>query len=176
MINTIKYAKCSEDQVDQLLWISKKTFVEAFEKDNNPKDFKKYIETAFSEDALKHELALKDTEFYFVYSKETLAAYFKLNVGSAQTDIKMDDSIELERIYVLSAFQNIGLGAELLTEVKHIAVVKDKTMLWLGVWEKNKRAIQFYQRQGFKKFGTHPYFIGLDEQTDWLMRLDLSTL
>ncbi|NND10262.1 MAG: GNAT family N-acetyltransferase, partial [Flavobacteriaceae bacterium] len=45
--------------------------------------------------------------------------------------------------------------------------------LWLGVWEKNLKAIEFYKRHGFTKFGEHPYLIGEDEQYDWMMRLDL---
>ena len=46
--------------------------------------------------------------------------------------------------------------------------------LWLGVWEENKKAIRFYKRYGFIKFGTHPYYIGADKQTDWLMKYSLS--
>ena len=45
--------------------------------------------------------------------------------------------------------------------------------MWLGVWEDNPKAIKFHQKLGFNKLGNHPYFIGKDEQTDWLMRLDI---
>lgn len=162
--------------LNQLIQISKRTFVEAFEKDNNSIDFKNYIDKAFSIDSLKVELADTNTHFYFVYNEENLVAYFKINVGIAQTDVKLSYSVELERIYVLSEYQGMGLGEQLLNKIKNIAKEKGKSMLWLGVWEKNERAIQFYQRHSFQKFGTHPYFIGLDEQTDWLMRFDLGNL
>lgn len=62
----------------------------------------------------------------------------------------------------------------MLNEVKKIASHKQKTFLWLGVWEKNDRAIEFYQNHGFSKFGTHPYYIGEDKQTDWLMRFEMN--
>jgi ribosomal protein S18 acetylase RimI-like enzyme len=172
----LKYRKCKTDDLIQLIQVSRQTFVEAFENNNNPNDFKNYIDKAFSKDSLKAELSNTNTQFYFVYNGTNLVAYFKLNVSMAQTDVKLNNSIELERIYVLSTYQGLGLGAQLLTKVKNIAVENDKKMLWLGVWQENKRAIQFYERHGFKKFGTHPYFIGLDEQTDWLMRFYLSTL
>ncbi|TLP77296.1 GNAT family N-acetyltransferase [Maribacter sp. ACAM166] len=172
----LKYRKCKTTDLNQLIQISQQTFVEAFEKDNNRNDFANYIEKAFSENSLKGELANTNTQFYFVYNNVELVAYFKLNVGTAQTDVKLSDSLELERIYVLSIYQGMGLGAQLLVQVKNIAIEDGKNMLWLGVWEKNVRAIQFYQRHGFQKFGTHPYFIGLDEQTDWLMRFDLGNL
>jgi ribosomal protein S18 acetylase RimI-like enzyme len=102
--------------------------------------------------------------------------YFKLNVLSAQTDVKRDDSIELERIYVLKEYQSLGLGKQFLQYIKNKSQEKNKKLLWLGVWEENTRAIQFYQQHGFQKFDTHPYFIGSDEQTDWLMGFNLSTL
>jgi ribosomal protein S18 acetylase RimI-like enzyme len=48
-----------------------------------------------------------------------------------------------------------------------------KDVIWLGVWEKNSRAISFYTKFGFKKFATHVFMLGDDAQTDWLMKKDL---
>ncbi|WP_091625295.1 GNAT family N-acetyltransferase [Maribacter orientalis] len=172
----LTYTKCSLTDLQQLRQISEQTFVTAFEKDNNPNDFKNYIENAFALERIKEELLNPNSDFFFALSNNEIVGYFKLNVGIAQTDIKQDNSIELERIYILAKYQNSGLGEQFLMYIKSIALKRNKKMLWLGVWEENKRAIKFYERQGFKKFDTHPYFIGLDEQTDWLMRFDLGTL
>jgi ribosomal protein S18 acetylase RimI-like enzyme len=56
---------------------------------------------------------------------------------------------------------------------KALAVAKDLALkyLWLGVWEKNERAIQFYKKNGFIEFDQHIFKLGNDEQTDLLMRL-----
>lgn len=172
----LTYTKCSLKDVEQLRLIAEQTFVNAFEKDNDPTDFKDYIEKAFALNKIKAELLNPDSDFYFVYRNDELVGYFKLNVLSAQSDVKRDDSMELERIYVLKEYQSLGLGKQFLYHIKSLAQEKNKKMLWLGVWEENLRAIQFYKRHGFQKFDTHPYFIGTDEQTDWLMRFDLSTL
>lgn len=176
MTTKFNITKCQPNHLDVLMDISKRTFIEAFEKDNDPLDFKNYIDTAFSRETLRCELSNLNTQFYFVFQGETMVGYFKINVGEAQTDVKLGHSMELERIYILSTHQGLGLGGILLAKVKEMAIQQDKTLLWLGVWEKNERAIQFYQRQGFQKFGTHPYYIGSDKQTDWLMRFDLSIL
>ena len=172
----LTYTKCSLTDLQQLRQISEQTFVTAFEKDNNPNDFKNYIENAFALERIKEELLNPNSDFFFALSNNEIVGYFKLNVEIAQTDIKQDNSIELERIYILAKYQNSGLGEQFLMYIKSIALKRNKKMLWLGVWEENKRAIKFYERQGFKKFDTHPYFIGLDEQTDWLMGFDLGTL
>ena len=50
---------------------------------------------------------------------------------------------------------------------------ENKNYIWLGVWEHNTKAIDFYEKHGFVKFGTHSFTIGTDKQTDWLLRLDL---
>jgi ribosomal protein S18 acetylase RimI-like enzyme len=172
----LTYIKCDESHLDQLVEISKATFISAFQEQNNPDDFNTYIQQAFKREKVHRELLHPDTGFYFVYADALLVAYFKLNSLDAQTDLKFLESMELERIYVLQDFQGKQLGEQILQKIKSMAKAQRKTFLWLGVWERNTRAIQFYQRQGFEKFGTHPYFIGSDEQTDWLMRFELSTL
>ncbi|WP_348647867.1 GNAT family N-acetyltransferase [Arenibacter sp. F20364] len=108
-----------------------------------------------------------------MYKDSSLVGYIKLNENEAQSDIKDRESIELERIYVLSEFQGQGIGEWILAQVISMAKAKNRYYVWLGVWEHNPKAIKFYQRLGFYKFGSHPYFIGSDEQTDWLLRLDI---
>lgn len=169
----LRFKKCGIEDLDLLVDISKKTFIAAFEAQNDPDDFKTYLEEAFKSAKLKKEVETPEASFYFVYADEELAGYFKLNVFQAQTDIKADESLEIERIYVLAAFQGKKIGQAMLTEIKSIALQQGKQFLWLGVWEQNAAAIRFYEREGFTKFGTHPYYIGSDEQTDWLLRYQL---
>ncbi|NNE76108.1 MAG: GNAT family N-acetyltransferase [Pricia sp.] len=167
--------RCLPHDLEELVQISRKTFIESFEKDNNPADFKTYIESAFASERLLSELNDVDSSYYFVFKGTELVGYFKLNENNAQTDIGSPQALELERIYVSSSFQGQHIGHWMMDEVKKIAADKQKKFLWLGVWEKNRRAIEFYSKQGFFKFGTHPYYIGKDKQTDWLMRFDIQS-
>lgn len=172
----LTFKRCSESDLIALIKISKQTFAEAFEKQNNPEDFKEYTDLAFDKGNLRKELSNKNSDFYFVYSDETLVGYFKLNSMQAQTDLKLAESMELERIYVLQEYQGQGIGKWILGQVKGMAAKSQKEFLWLGVWEMNTKAIAFYGREGFTKFGRHPYYIGNDKQIDWLMRCDLINL
>ena len=167
------YKNCTEKDIQVLVEISMRTFVSAFETQNNPEDFKSYINKAFSKEQLNKELSHPNVRFYLVYKENNLVGYYKLNSKNAQTEPLGDDSIEIERIYVLDTYQGQNIGKDMLLKIIDIAKNEKKTFLWLGVWEKNTSAIRFYERYGFKKFGTHPYIIGTDIQTDWLMRLDL---
>lgn len=169
----LSYNICTEKNLQNLVDISKKTFISAFETQNNPEEFKVYINKAFSKEQLKKELLHPSVRFYFVYKENILVGYFKLNTKEAQTEPLGDNSMEIERIYVLDAYQGQNIGKEILFKIIEMAKKEYKTFLWLGVWEMNTSAIRFYERYGFVKFGSHPYYVGNDKQTDWLMRLDL---
>jgi len=169
----ISFKKCSDNDLDRLLKISRTTFIDAFEKDNNPSDFNEYINTAFSKENIKAELINPSSIFYFTYQNDTLVGYFKINQKRAQTEPFDQNAIELERIYVLNEFQGQQMGKQMLFKTIELGKSMNASFLWLGVWEKNVAAIRFYQRYGFIKFDTHHYYIGNDKQTDWLMKLYL---
>ena len=83
-----------------------------------------------------------------------------MNEAPAQTDRNDPASLEIERIYVSGGFQGEGLGRYLMEQAIQIAVERKKKYIWLGVWEKNERAIRFYKRNGFYKTGTHSFVVG----------------
>ena len=169
----LHFKKCTLTNLEELVEISRETFINAFEKDNNPEDFKNYISSAFEKTVIAKQLSNRNSFFYFVFNNEQLVGYFKLNTADAQTDITLEDSIELERIYVLKEYQGQQIGAKILQEAINLATQQNKKYMWLGVWENNLEAIRFYEKHLFTKFDTHPYYIGKDKQTDWLMRVEI---
>ena len=171
-----RLTKCSLEHSLQLAKLAEKTFRESFEVMNDPVEFQDYIDKAFNLKQIKSELSTDHSEFYFLYQDKHLVGFFKTNIYKAQTDIKDDKGMELERIYVLSEFQGNGHGRYMIEAAKEHAKLKQKYYLWLGVWKENKDAIRFYRENGFRIFGEHPYYIGNDRQMDWLMRYDLITL
>jgi ribosomal protein S18 acetylase RimI-like enzyme len=54
-----------------------------------------------------------------------------------------------------------------------IAKQKGKAYLWLGVWEKNIRAIGFYSKNGFRASGEHIFVMGDEQQHDYIMKREL---
>ena len=171
----LSYKICAAEDIEALINISKNTFIDAFEQDNDPADFAEYLNVAFSFKTLMDQLKNPNSEFYFVYDSENvLTGYFKINQFNAQTEFQDSDGLELERIYVLKEYQNKGYGKLILEEVIRVAKIKAKSYVWLGVWEKNQNAIRFYERFGFLRVGTHPYYIGKDKQTDWILKRELT--
>lgn len=169
----LTFSLVSSESLPLLQKLAKSTFAAAFESQNNPEDFEQYLESAFSLETLAEENETNGTYFYFANLGERVIGYFKINEFNAQTELQEQHGIELERIYLVEQYQSNGFGKQILQKVESIARQKSKSYLWLGVWECNTDAIKFYERHGFIKFDTHPYFIGNDEQTDWLMKKTL---
>lgn len=164
---------CTADQLDELVTLSKHTFSETFAHLNDPAHFTAYTEKAFSRKQIAQELENPESAFYFIYHQDELAGYLKLNTGKAQSDIRDADSLEIERIYVDQRYQGLGLGKALFEFSLDQAKAQNQRYIWLGVWEQNTKAINFYKSLGFYQFAKHPFKLGDDLQTDYLMRLDL---
>jgi ribosomal protein S18 acetylase RimI-like enzyme len=97
--------------------------------------------------------------------------YLKINHGEAQKESIGQNTLEVERIYVLKKFHGKKIGQFLLNYALEIAKKKNIDWVWLGVWEHNQRAINFYLKNGFVQFDQHIFTVGDDDQIDILMKL-----
>jgi diamine N-acetyltransferase len=161
------------EDADRLMRVTIKTFSETFEHLNDPEDFRKYVDDHFNLTRIAKDLADKDVFCFLARVHENVAGYLKLNAPGSQTEEVKGDSLEIERIYVLKKFHGLGIGNALLNTAIQQAKEMKKDFLWLGVWEKNEKAISFYERKGFRKFDTHIFRLGNDDQTDYLYKLKI---
>ncbi|KOP81177.1 GNAT family N-acetyltransferase [Cytobacillus solani] len=166
---TINIKKCALEDSRQLQEISYETFNETFKHQNSPENMNAYLEKAFNLKQLEKELANISSQFLFVYFNNEVAGYLKVNTDDAQSEEMDEESLEIERIYIKNKFQKHGLGKYLLNHAMEIAMERNKKKIWLGVWEKNENAIAFYKKMGFVQTGAHSFFMGDEEQIDYIM-------
>jgi ribosomal protein S18 acetylase RimI-like enzyme len=133
----------------------------------------KYLEEAYSFEKLTVELNNPNSIFYFAMLDEKVIGYLKLNMGGSQTELKDNDALEIERIYVLKDFHGKKVGQLLFDKAIAIAKEQQVAYVWLGLWEENKRALQFYTKNGFVEFDQHVFMLGDEAQTDIMMKLQL---
>lgn len=170
----MKIRKISLTDIEKLREIGRLTFSETFTLDNSEENINDYLESAFSIERLKIQLTAKNSEFYFAEIEGNVIGYLKVNVGDSQTEMKLNNSLEIERIYVLKEFHGKNIGQVLLEKAIQIARIQGNDLVWLGVWEQNSRAIRFYVKNGFEVFDKHNFILGDDNQTDLLMKLKLN--
>lgn len=166
---TIKIKKCTLEDLYTLQEISYETFNETFKEQNTPENMDAYLEKAFHLKQLEKELSNLSSQFFFIYLKDEVAGYLKVNTNDAQSEKMGDETLEIERIYITNKFQKHGLGKYLLNKALEIAIERNKKKIWLGVWEKNENAIAFYKKMGFVQTGAHSFYMGDEEQTDFIM-------
>jgi ribosomal protein S18 acetylase RimI-like enzyme len=170
----IKLTRISPADLKELLELGKTTFYESFAADNTVENMQYYLDTNFTDEKLSEEINNPGSEFYFAKLDDKAIGYLKINSGPAQTELQDDvKALELERIYVLREFQGKKIGQILFDKAVEIAKEKNADYIWLGVWEKNVKAIRFYEKNGFVSFATHLFKLGDDEQTDIMMKLVL---
>ncbi len=165
---TVRQLQISD--LEKLQKISIQTFSETFSDENSEEDMQKYFEKKLNLDQLKTELENPNSEFYFAENNGTVLGYLKLNCKDAQTENVLENAMEIERIYVLKEFLRQKIGQLLFEKSLEIAGNHQCKNIWLGVWEKNERAIKFYEKNGFEVFDKHVFVLGTDAQTDLMMK------
>lgn len=173
MIDTVIIRECNFNDIEKIRSIEIQTFQETFATENTEEDMKNYLDENFNSFKVKAELENLESKFFVAEIEDKVVAYMKLNVGTAQTDQDYNHSLEIERIYVRQEYQNMHLGNQLIKRAIAFGTDLGLEYIWLGVWEHNTKAIGFYERMGFVKFGSHVFVLGSDEQTDYLMKLPL---
>ena len=172
-MENINVVRVTLNDIDQLQKIGRQTFSDTFSAGNTEDNIRKYLDEGFSLEKLTAELNDKNAEFYFAILDKNIIGYLKLNFGQSQTELKDDKALEIERIYVLKGFHGKNVGQILYEKAIQIARQTNADYVWLGVWEENPRAKNFYKKNGFVEFDKHIFKLGNDEQTDIMMKLQL---
>ncbi|TYP73192.1 GNAT family N-acetyltransferase [Paenibacillus methanolicus] len=166
---TIQIKACTLSDLHVLQDVSIETFQDTFKHQNSPENMQAYLDRAFNLTQLEKELLQPSSEFHMIFADDDIAGYVKVNIDEAQSENMGQDSLEIERIYIREKYHNQGLGKHLVQQAIDIAKERGKAKIWLGVWEKNERAIAFYHKLGFVQTGAHSFWMGDEEQLDLIM-------
>lgn len=168
---TIRFV--SEKDAALIADISRQTFYETFASQNTTGDMDKFMNTQFAREKLMAELSDPENIFFMAYVENEPAGYVKMRDSQNPEHLEDSAAIEIVRIYSVTAMIGKGIGKLLIQTCIDIARKRNKAIIWLGVWERNHRAIDFYTKWGFEKFGEHDFILGNDVQKDWLMKKHL---
>ena len=151
--------------------IAEATFRETFGPSNTAEDMNLHCSRAFTREAQARELddPAMDTLVIDDPDKDRFAAYAQIRSGAPPPPVRSASPIELQRFYVRSELHGAGLAKILMDAVLTRAREKRAETLWLGVWEKNPRAIRFYEKCGFRRVGDHVFLLGTDPQRDLVL-------
>jgi len=156
------------DDAARLSTFARRMFHETFAADNTPEDMAAYLSDAFNDARQLAEITDSKTVTLIAEENGSLVAYAQLRAGPPPASVPDRHAIELVRFYVDRACHGRGIAQGLMKAVDEAAAERAPTM-WLGVWERNLRAIAFYAKCGFIDVGSHVFELGSDLQTDRIM-------
>lgn len=153
--------------------LGRRTFIDTFAADNTPEDMAAFLDGAYAEAIQARELADPALTYFVAERDGQLVAFSLLRTGNANRHVADPTAIEVQRFYVDAACHGTGLAHQLMDITVDEARRRGARSVWLGVFEKNVRAIRFYEKQGFRRVGTQVFTVGTDDQTDAVMQRTL---
>jgi ribosomal protein S18 acetylase RimI-like enzyme len=146
-----------------------RTFRDSYAHLNRPQDIENYIAANFSPAQIEKELRDPAATFLLATEARTIVGYIKLRDGQKPDSVSGPAPVELERIYVERETIGKGYGSALMAACLEVARQAGFETVWLGVWEKNQRAIRFYKKWGFLVVGRQTFILGDAVQSDFVM-------
>jgi ribosomal protein S18 acetylase RimI-like enzyme len=149
--------------------LAERTFRETYSAHNTPQDMERYVADHFSAPRQAAELADPRLVTLVAELSGRPAGYTQLGFGPAVESVTGPVPVEIIRFYVDRPWHGQGLAQELMQAAAAHARAAGGRTLWLGVWERNPRAIAFYRKCGFAEVGTHTFVLGADHQRDLVL-------
>jgi ribosomal protein S18 acetylase RimI-like enzyme len=146
-----------------------RTFAETFGADNDPVHLAEHLATAYGEPQQRRELTDPSVRTLLVDQNGVLCGYAQVRRKDPPPCVTGPDPIEIARFYIDRPWQGHGLAQRLMTAAQKAAQEGGGRTLWLGVWERNPRAIAFYIKSGFQDVGSADFWVGPDRQTDRIL-------
>ena len=164
----VRYASSSDAEL--IADLSRQTFYDSYAAHNTKEDMDKFMNEQFTKQALMNEVITPGNIFLLAYGDGEVKGYVRLRESNAPTELNNINAIEIARIYACTNVIGKGIGSALMQKCIDVARENGKQIIWLGVWPKNQRAVDFYIKWGFEKFADKEFILGNDVQYDWLMK------
>lgn len=158
--------RATDDDAAALAEFGRRTFEETFGPDNDPGNLAIYVARAYGPARQLAEIRDPDGITLISEHQGVIAGYaqvHRLNPAACVTD---PHPVELRRFYVDRPFQGRGLARRQMRAVLDAARALGGETVWLAVWERNPRAMAFYNKCGFRDVGAQTFQMGPEEQYD----------
>lgn len=144
-------------------------FSDTFGADNRAEDLAAHIVTSYGPELQGREISDPRVVTLLAEVAGALAGFAQVRRGKAPPCVDEPASVELQRFYVDRPWHGRGVAHHLMDAVHGAANELGGATVWLGVWERNPRAIAFYDKCGFRDVGSADFYVGSDRQTDRVM-------
>jgi diamine N-acetyltransferase len=149
------------------------SYTDTFADSNTPENMEAFFTESYSLSKLQDEYYEPLSVLYLACDGEKVVGFLRLRVNDEVKNELGENTIELQRLYIDTAYHGKQIGKHLMEKALIYARENRYDWIWLGVWERNFNAQHFYTKWGFEKFGEHVFQMGDDPQIDWLLKKKL---
>lgn len=149
--------------------LAERTFRDTFSEANTNEDMMLHCKTSYGEPIQAGEISDPALVTLVCEEQDGLIAFAQLRWGKAPGSISGDRPGEIRRLYVAADWHGKEIAQELMKACLSQFEKENTGTIWLGVWERNPRAISFYKKFGFSEVGEHIFQLGADRQRDIVM-------
>lgn len=145
---------------EALAYLGAATFMATFAFDHPGQPLMEHLRQEHS--AAYYDAALRNPAHDILLGETPLGAPigYAMVTPPSHPALQQEGDIELKRIYLLGPWQGGGNGKDLLDRVLAVAEKRMAKRLLLSVYEKNVRAVGFYERAGFAPIGETVFMVG----------------
>ncbi|MBX2915735.1 MAG: GNAT family N-acetyltransferase [Cyclobacteriaceae bacterium] len=169
----IRVEQASFEQLPAMQQVAITSYTDTFADSNTPENLKAFLDSTYNLPQLVREFHEPGSKLYLAVDENDVVGFVRLRQSNEVISYLGENTIELQRLYVLPAAQGKSVGKLLMAQAVEYAIANKFEWIWLGVWEKNYKAQKFYERWGFERFSEHTFWMGDDPQVDWLLKKKL---
>lgn len=159
----------------RLLPVARRIFTETFAHLFDPSGFEAFCDSVYQQGgSMARDLAAPEVRWQVATLDSEPIGYAKLTPLRAPAPDAAPGSMELQQIYVLSAWHGTGLADALTEWAMATAEAEGAPELYLTVFDHNERAKRFYRRHGFAEVGRCTFELGGRTYDDRIWRRLLS--
>ena len=173
-MNSFSIRRATLSDAAALAELAGRTFTETFASDNSPEDLDSHLCASYGVPQQTAEIEDRDVTTLLALQREEPIGFAQVRRKAAPSCVTSERPVELHRFYLARLAQGKGLAAPLMRAAREAARELGGLHIWLGVWERNPRAIAFYLKSGFVQVGSHVFTVGGDRQTDLVFVSPLS--
>jgi ribosomal protein S18 acetylase RimI-like enzyme len=166
---TVDIRPASAADAAALAVVAERTFRDAFGPFNRAEDMDAHCAASYGEHVQARAIADPAIEVVVAERDGELLGYAQLRWRAAPACVVAARPAEVQRLYVDRRWHGTGVAQALMEELLRRAGAGRADAVWLGVWERNPRAIAFYAKYGFSTVGDQPFRLGRDVQRDLVL-------
>ena len=165
----VRIRRATSDDASLLAELALTIFLDTFGPSNDPADIELHASQSYGREIQLDELNDPSLTYLIAEVDGKPAGFAMIGEPRSASCEALEEPVELFRFYVHKDWHGKGIAAPMMEACYEEARARGGKTICLSVWQRNPRAIRFYEKIGYEIAGTQPYILGNDVQTDWVM-------